>query len=238
MNPAPCSSSFGRYLRAIRIQRGIDLESVAREIRVGVGQLTLIESEDHSRLPDEIYVKGILRAYARCIGVDGDDIVERYLLNRFESDENSRSRAGSGFMGLKGARVWLLALGAILVMSCAIYGVWKYQPLPAPPHPAHTGNTPASDPMPPAIRQQGPWMLQIDAVEKTWIKVNIDGEEALDYLLNPGDHIELEARSRINMLIGNAGGLNMRLNDEPVAVPGTSGEVVNIELPVPSSSQK
>lgn len=235
MNPAPYSSSFGRYLRAIRIQKGIDLESVAREIRVGVSQLALIESEDHEHLPDEIYVKGILRAYARCIGVDGDDIVDRYLLNRSDFEEGAESRRGRR----RNIRtpLWLLPVGGIiLVIAAGVYEARKHYPPAVQSRPVKSSQLP--DDSPPAIvRQQGPLMLKIDAVEKTWIKVNIDGEEPLNYLLNPGDHIELEGRSRISLVIGNAGGLKMRLNDKPVALPGKSGDVVKIELPQSSSGR-
>jgi cytoskeleton protein RodZ len=61
--------------------------------------------------------------------------------------------------------------------------------------------------------------------------VVIDGLESVEYSMHPRDHIELEASARINMLVGNAGGVKMRLNDKPVDIQGKSGEVVNIELP-------
>jgi len=33
------------------------------------------------------------------------------------------------------------------------------------------------------------------------------------------------------LLIGNAGGLELQLNGEPIKISGKTGEVVNIELP-------
>ena len=84
---------------------------------------------------------------------------------------------------------------------------------------------------PSSVRMDQKLFLEIDAIEDTWIKVIIDGHEPVEYLMHPMDHIELEASARINMLVGNAGGVKMCLNDKPVNIPGKSGEIVNIELP-------
>ena len=48
---------------------------------------------------------------------------------------------------------------------------------------------------------------------------------------HPGDHLELEASSDFNLLIGNAGGVKLTFNDEPLGVLGKSGQVVNVQLP-------
>ena len=52
--------SFGRYLSAVRHEKGIDLESVSREIKVNLDILQHIENGDHSKLPDEVFIKGFI----------------------------------------------------------------------------------------------------------------------------------------------------------------------------------
>ncbi len=59
----------------------------------------------------------------------------------------------------------------------------------------------------------------------------MDEKGSTEYHLNSGDQIKLEADTAFNLLIGNAGGLKITLNDKPVSIPGKSGEVVTIELP-------
>ena len=73
--------------------------------------------------------------------------------------------------------------------------------------------------------------LQVTALEDTWLKVIIDDKESNEYSLKSGDRIELEAGSGYNLLIGNAAGLEILLNDTPVSVPGKRGQVVTIHLP-------
>ncbi|MBW2539401.1 MAG: helix-turn-helix domain-containing protein [Deltaproteobacteria bacterium] len=72
------SLSFGRYLRAIRLKKGISLEEVSWETKIGMNILVLIEQEDLGRLPREVYVKGFLRSYAKAIDTDGDHAVQNY----------------------------------------------------------------------------------------------------------------------------------------------------------------
>jgi hypothetical protein len=49
--------------------------------------------------------------------------------------------------------------------------------------------------------------------------------------LKQGDRLELEASAGINLLVGNATGVQLILNDKPIKVPGKSGQVVNIQIP-------
>ena len=75
------------------------------------------------------------------------------------------------------------------------------------------------------------YLLNITVSEKTYLKVLIDDQEPMEYTLNPGDRLDLEATRSINMLIGNAGGVQLSLNGKPYPVPGKSGQVVNVVNP-------
>jgi hypothetical protein len=86
-----------------------------------------------------------------------------------------------------------------------------------------------SAPPPPAVANK--LRLTIDTIEETWLKIIVDDQQAKQYRLNPGDHIELEGSRNFNLLIGNAGGIRLGLNGKAVALSGKSGQVVNIQLP-------
>jgi len=268
--------SFGRYIRAIRIQKGIDLKTVSDALKVTLHKLSLIEAEDHEELPDDIYVKGILRAYADYIGLDAGDLIDRYEINR--SAYINRSESPSRAMRRREKMLPRMLLPLLLLVCIGGASVALFyqsdviQPGAGQPDAGQTrtlkpkGETGAADSAEPSGRaaavqrpapspaeapaghpeaagQAGPGdqsaagklVLTIDAVAKTWVKINIDGEEPLEYLLRPKDHVELEADSHFSMLIGNATGLRMHLNDRPVQVPGQAGEVVTLELPRPQS---
>ena len=106
--------SFGRYLRAIRLEKGISLEEVSWETKIGINILILIEKEDFGRLPREVYAKGFLRAYAKAIDADGDHAVQSYLssLRIFKNSIRSEAdleRSDKAFW----ARL-ILSLGALV----------------------------------------------------------------------------------------------------------------------------
>jgi cytoskeleton protein RodZ len=72
-------TDIGAVLREAREQRGISVEELSRRTKIGVSTLHALESGQTDRLPGGIFVRGFLRAYAREVGLDSEDIVRRYL---------------------------------------------------------------------------------------------------------------------------------------------------------------
>ncbi|MBC2717505.1 MAG: helix-turn-helix domain-containing protein [Desulfobacteraceae bacterium] len=241
LNPDPRSIAFGRYLKSMRTQMGIPIETVADEIRISVRQLSLIEAEEHQQLPDVVYVKGILRAYARFIGIDDDDIVDRYAINRSVYEKMQTTEAKFFNYNKKVLfRLCLLTGLLIIIIVLSVYMI--YGSLANPLHKAVENHTEKIDYIAFgaveklttdsfAVNQNGKLFLQIDAVEDTSLKIIIDDSEPLEYSLHPMDHMELEASSKIKLLVGNAAGVKILLNERPVFISGKSGDVVYIELP-------
>ncbi|MDJ0667732.1 MAG: DUF4115 domain-containing protein [Desulfobacterales bacterium] len=98
----------------------------------------------------------------------------------------------------------------------------------APAAPRVAAVEPASPPQPSIPKQ---FQLDIKAIEDTWLKVIIDDQKPEEIMLKSGDSKQIEARNHFNLLIGNAGGVELQLNGSPVEVSGKSGQVVNIQLP-------
>jgi cytoskeleton protein RodZ len=125
--------SFGRYLQSIRVEKGISLKTVSQETRIRLETLHFIEAEDHQHLPDEVYVKGFLRAYAETVGADGDEAVRRYLSRlavkrKIALSEAALYRTGGAFW-----RRLILSTGAVLCLIVAtLYAVsaWREHNMP------------------------------------------------------------------------------------------------------------
>ena len=67
-------------------------------------------------------------------------------------------------------------------------------------------------------------------IEKDY-EVIIDNKGSEEYNLISGEKLDLEASAGFNLLIGNAGGLELEFNGKPLKIEGKAGEVVNIQLP-------
>ena len=69
----------GRDLKKIRDELGISLEEISELVKVRVVYLHAIEDDQFEKTPSRIFLKGFLRAYAQCIGLDADMVASRYL---------------------------------------------------------------------------------------------------------------------------------------------------------------
>lgn len=90
-----------------------------------------------------------------------------------------------------------------------------------------TTATPVSTPPAPHAKL----VLQITAMELTWLKVTRDGRDSKEMTLKPEDRMTLEAENRFELHIGNAGGIQLTLNGQPVRIPARRGKVVTLTLP-------
>jgi transcriptional regulator with XRE-family HTH domain len=79
--PAPVDArDVGAVLRQARERRGVSLDQVSRVTKIGVTTLRHIEHNQIDKLPNRVFLRGFLSAYAREVGLNADDIVQRYLL--------------------------------------------------------------------------------------------------------------------------------------------------------------
>jgi cytoskeletal protein RodZ len=244
------SLSFGRYLQAIRLEKGISLEAVSKETRIRKTTLIQIEEDDFEKLPDETFVKGFLRAYAKAIGADEQEAVRRYcsrldVIKKINKSEYNLNRTRKNFWARLGLSIGTLL--CLIFLSVLFASFLRSRP-PTDQQVANqkeqqiikdskdetdSGSlrvpVPVENPVDKKIPEK--FFLKIITIEETWLKVIIDNQDSNEYSLNPGDQIELEATNGYNLLIGNAGGIQLVLNDKPLEVPGKSGQVVNVQIP-------
>lgn len=110
------------------------------------------------------------------------------------------------------------------------------QSTPAPP--AKTQAAPAAQPPPAASSSPSEYVLRGEALETTWLKISIDQGRQVEYLLKPGEQVKWQAKSRFSLLVGNATGVRLFLNDKPLKALGQKGQVVSITLPNDSLLEK
>ncbi|MFP4445679.1 MAG: helix-turn-helix domain-containing protein [Desulfosudaceae bacterium] len=245
---APNKLSFGLYLARCRQERGLLIEQVAEELKLGVRLLSAMENENIAELPDPVYTRGFLRSYAGLVGADAAWVVSDYqqtlsLLRATSRTEKQIRREQSLFwcrLAGVGGVVLAVMISTILVLSsngqnsqerssgsekaAVAPSVVSEQPRPRPAAVVTDSSTAA------AAAEEN-IRLSVITVEETWLKINIDNEKTKEYTLQPGDQLELQAESGFNLLIGNAAGIRLLANRIPVEVPGDHGEVVNIEIP-------
>jgi transcriptional regulator with XRE-family HTH domain len=68
--PPSVTPGIGARLREAREARGLTHDAIAAELRIRPVILAAMEREDHAALPERVYLLGLLRTYARHLGLD------------------------------------------------------------------------------------------------------------------------------------------------------------------------
>src|SRR3954468_16160300 len=76
-NPSELAS-FGDELRREREIRGISLKEIADATKISKRFLDAIERNDHKTLPAPVFTRGFVREYARYLGLNAEEMVNRY----------------------------------------------------------------------------------------------------------------------------------------------------------------
>jgi cytoskeleton protein RodZ len=146
--------SLGSYLQRERLKKQITLEEIAEQTRINLTTLQAIESNDRSKMPAEVFSKGFIKIYAKLLGLDVQDVLERYDREMALTDEdsirnhdvfyNEKMAESSAFSPGK-VFLFLLLLGLIALGSYFFFSSESPQPrrstLVFPPE-----NTPAATP--------------------------------------------------------------------------------------------
>lgn len=70
--------SLSLWLRAGRTTKGLSLEDVAKITKIQQRILERLEAGKLEGLPAEVFVRGFVRSYARCVGLDEAEALQRY----------------------------------------------------------------------------------------------------------------------------------------------------------------
>jgi cytoskeletal protein RodZ len=200
--------SPGEYLKRERELRGVSLKAVSEAIRVSLGLLEALERDDYDILPHPTYVKGFIKAYCNCLGLDGNDAVLRYEVYLSESPEKVKEGIvqGLGRKSRLSPNAMVAILFAIGVLTVALYfiflrePVWEFvEPGEAPPGERISGmEKEAVEVEVPAAKTSEEIIetihtLEIDAIGVTWIRAVIDDGDPFEILLSEGESIRWEA---------------------------------------------
>jgi flagellar biosynthesis protein FlhG len=69
----------GPRLRRARLRRGLEIDEIARITKVSPTYLHFLEQDQMDGLPAPVYVRGFVKAFARCVGIDADAAARGYM---------------------------------------------------------------------------------------------------------------------------------------------------------------
>lgn len=72
--------TFGEFLKNQREKKGVRLEEIASITKIHLHTLQFLEESEWEQLPPEPFIRGFIIAYAKYVGLDTHDTLERYAL--------------------------------------------------------------------------------------------------------------------------------------------------------------
>ena len=114
----------GAQLRQRRLERGEDLDHVARSLRIKPSYLLGIEQGDLSALPGRPYALGFLRSYADYLGFDGEELVGKIKAAVADLTDRTRLRIRMPLPENRLPKTPVVVISLALVFG--LYAGWSY----------------------------------------------------------------------------------------------------------------
>lgn len=237
--------NFGERLKRERELREVSLNEVTVATRIGSRFLEALENEEWDKLPGGIFNRGFVRAIARYLGLDEENLLSEYDLAR---GEQAASVPQAYESKIPRPPLWmpiLGVLGVIVVLAGlvvgGVYGWRRYSAhraarkgspssaLPSQTQPGSTGSAPSGAADPSSASTSPVLDLSVSTSAATRVRVVADGVVALDAEVPAGETRHFRANRQFEVTAADSSAVLLELNGRampPVGAPGASGTIV------------
>lgn len=247
---------IGGRLRRAREQRGLSLRDTAKRTKLSIFTLEAIERNDFARLPGGMFRRAYVRTLAAEVGLDPSELASEYCA-RFEPppppEEPAPTQPRLSLPLDRYLRPSPSPLRSVVVLATMACIWFIFRPGPAsrevpvedtgvelvmaavPLASSRVGVSAASEPVAlrhaiaakttaPALR------LEMDINGPCWVSAEADGERVVYRLMEPGEHLVLEAQHTLSLRIGDAGAVALSINGAARRSLGRHGEVADLHV--------
>ncbi|MER8237412.1 helix-turn-helix domain-containing protein [Streptomyces sp. NPDC101490] len=250
--PADDRDSIGRALQQTRIAAGLTVEEVSASTRVRIPIVHAIEEDDFSRCGGDVYARGHIRTLARAVGLDPVPLIEQYDA---EHGGRPAPTPAAPLFEAERIRPeprrpnWTAAMVAAIVAVVGFVGFTMFNgnddtkgattaaeggPAPAPDKATSAAKPKPVKPVAPkptesaiAAVPQDKVTVKLSALDdKSWISAKAhDGKVLFDGLLLKGESKTFQDDERVDLVLGNAGAIELYVNGKKLADKFESGQV-------------
>jgi cytoskeleton protein RodZ len=220
-------------LRDARQLRGESLEEVAGVTGIRQRYLENLEEGGASfdPFPGRVYGRFFLREYAEHLGLD-----PRPLVDAFDGEAGDDGAVEPLDSAVRTPRSWratplvaLVCVVALLVASAILRGNDRNPPMTGTSVAAAFSRLdlqPHRAPVVPSERVEGIGAI-VTVAGRCWIEAVVDGETVHQATAQEGTVLEFEANRRLELTLGNPGGVDLDVNGRPWRIEAT-GEALRL----------
>lgn len=249
-------ATFGEELKREREIRGISLKEISDDTKISKRFLEALERNDHKTLPAPVFTRGFVRQYALYLGLNAEDMVNRYNYAAAGDDRIEQSahldrlvqpvtppppkRKGIPPVYARVDRNIYITIAIIIALAAVGWWAFRYkqqrnaEQAEAKPIVVASSSAAAPKPQPVAaapaatITNPDTLHLTLDINDDSWITLEADGKTVVSDELKAGEHHTYEAKDRFRFkTIGNAGGVVVTINDVKAPALGRERQVVH-----------
>lgn len=246
-------ASLGQELKRERELRGISLKEIADSTKISLRFLRALEDDQLDMLPGKFFTKGIIRSYAKYLGLEEEAVLNKYYEDSLEKQEaEAIEKKNKKPLKLIPKDVKKFLQYIILIVILILIALSLYLYLPKKEHATSLDQTevPALQQREKltsaflnnlgrqALRTKKEILLEIYFLDKTWIQVYADGQLTLNGIKNSGQKAAIKASKEIILHLGNAGGLTYTINHQQGKPFGRRGAVVKNIIITPDNIQQ
>jgi cytoskeletal protein RodZ len=250
------SKSLFERLKELRLEKGVQIETIAESSRIQLKYLHSLEEGDLLSIP-EVYDKLFFRSYLKALAVEDEEAYFEEFIeirSKIRLDKTTTtiqiSQPKDGHNKILSHPnlfvvlpiVLIVVVLAILLMNTEMIGTSSegkvqeidiknvVQRIEAQEQAKLDSAKTVAEANLDSVNQvnigSSQLLLKINAKQKTWFRMISDRSDTAEYLLNPGQSITKAANRTFEFLIGRADGLVFSLNGIRLSVPGTDSTVV------------
>jgi cytoskeleton protein RodZ len=239
---------IGADLRNARIAQHRSIEDISRSTKISSSVLRAIESGEFHKVPGGVFTRGYIRAYAREVGLNPEEIVARY---RAEFEPPPSAPADDDAGGAELPRIQFapdennalskyrsaIELGVIAAIAAVCFGFLLRSSKP-------TATTDTALAPPPAIQAQqdksvattgstdavaSEIKIAMRATGPCWIEATA-GARRVARLMNEGDTETVTVREDVTLRVGEPSALAFSIEGVPGRPLGPGGKPVTVHI--------
>lgn len=237
-------ASAGERLKKIRLEKGLTLEDVHKQTKIHLNILKAIEDDSLIGL-NPVYIKGFLKIYCRFLGLDPKDYIPDYQQPRpqvkivkeasiLDRQENPLSLLRTVYGKLNTFRRINIKKKAVFVVALAIFsclGLFILGKFISSRRSLHAKEGEVSIRKPQKTKEQAArkeilstLRLGLRAREDCWVSLKVDGRLVFRAILKKGKFESWKANEKIEFSLGNAGVVEVELNNRILPPLGRKGQ--------------
>ncbi|SVB80081.1 uncharacterized protein METZ01_LOCUS232935, partial [marine metagenome] len=119
------AEDFGAYLKSERELRGVTLEELHSKTKIPVRYLKALEKNQFDKLPEEVFIKGYIRSFAKIIGAKEDELLSTYIdITKTASftDTNNQTTSNQKHFTFEPKFIFVLTI-IVLFLSGSVWGI-------------------------------------------------------------------------------------------------------------------